>query len=90
MITVTKLLLKLRSSKAQLAKVFRDADEDKNGLLTFSELKQLLEHLLGDSSLTDSDVAQVMLVFDMQDKDGYIDYSEFFMNYKRTPLSSTS
>jgi EF-hand domain-containing protein 1 len=73
---VKKLLLKLRSSKSQLAKVFREADEDKNGLLTFSELKRLLEHLLGDSTLTDSDVAQVMLVFDMQDKDGYIDYEE--------------
>ena len=54
---VKKLLLKLRSSKAHLAQVFRAADEDKNGLLTFTELKHLLENLLGDSTLTESDVA---------------------------------
>ena len=73
---VKKLLLKLRSSKAHLAQVFRAADEDKNGLLTFTELKHLLENLLGDSTLTESDVAQVMLFFDLQDRDGYIDYEE--------------
>ena len=73
---VKKLLLKLRSSKSKLAKVFRDADEDKNGMLTFSEMKKLLENLLGDQTLTDSDVAQVMLFFDMHDLDGFIDYEE--------------
>ena len=73
---VKKLLNKLRSSKNRLSKVFREADEDKNGKLTFGEMKKLLEHLLGDSTLTDSDVAQVMYHFDMMDEDGFIDYEE--------------
>merc|ERR1711871_604554 len=73
---VKKLLNKLRSSKNRLSKVFREADEDKNGKLTFGEMRQLLENLIGDSTLTDSDIAQVMLYFDMVDEDGFIDYEE--------------
>ena len=84
---VVKKLLQLRSSKNRLSKVFREADEDKNGMLTFSEMKNMLENLLGDQTLTDSDVAQVMLFFDMKDLDGYIDYEELAKRVFNTEAS---
>ena len=55
--------------------------------ITFSEMKKLLEHLLGDQTLTDSDVAQVMLFFDIQDLDGYIDYEELAKRVFNTEAS---
>ena len=50
-----------------MSKFFRDTDEGNIGILTFSEMKRMLEHLLHDRLLTNPDVTQVMLFLDMKD-----------------------
>eukprot|EP00949_MAST-11_sp_MAST-11-sp1_P004960 g4960.t1 len=83
--SIVRLVLeKMRQKSKQLHILFRQVDTDKNGYITFSETKKLLQDMLGaeGSRLTNADVADVMLYFETGSDDaktndvpqGTIDY----------------
>ena len=60
----------------ELKKFFKKLDKNGDGRLTYLELKEGFEKIIGDKFTTEMEMYQIMSLVD-QDKDGYIEYEEF-------------
>ena len=60
----------------ELKKFFKKLDKNGDGRLTYLELKEGFENIIGGKYTTEVEMYQIMSLVD-QDKDGYIEYQEF-------------
>ena len=66
---------------AQIKQIFRALDLDNKGLISADDLRRF-HSIFSEGTLLDEATLEELIYKLDTNKDGYIDYSEFFMNYK--------
>jgi Ca2+-binding EF-hand superfamily protein len=73
---INKLKAKLSLHSTDLAKTFRDLDEDASGFITYDELSEFLNNYFREPKLSTTEMFVIMRYFD-RDGEGHIDLNEF-------------
>lgn len=71
-----------RDSKQELKKAFEIIDQDKNGKISFADIKKIAKEL--GEHFTDAEIHEMVEEADCDDRDGEVSSEEFMKMMKRT------